>query len=74
MLFFMKPYVLANRKALELLQEPSRSGLTAQSVPPSGNPEKIQKSVKKKPHPASLKNQKNKNMEGCLVIISKPPC
>ena len=50
MLFFMKPYVLANKKALELLQEPSRSGLTAQSVPPSGNPEKIQKSVKKKSH------------------------
>ena len=68
----MKPHVLANRKALKLHQEPSRSRLTAQSVQTSVNPEKKSKiRQKKKPHPEYLKNQKNKNMEGCLVIISK---
>ena len=76
MRFFMKPHVLANRKALKLHQEPSRSRLTAQSVRTSVNPEEKKSKIrqKKKTHPEYLKNQKNKNMEGCLVIISKPPC
>ena len=54
----MKPYVLANRKALKLHQEPSRSRLTAQSVRPSVNPEKIQKSVKKKATPRIFEESK----------------